>query len=410
MQKIRIVNILIDQYSYPLPDNKIAKYPLPQRDLSKLLVFKDNIIEENVFKNISNYIPEGSHIIFNNTKVVPARLFFKKESGASIEIFCLEPHNPLEYNMSFDATCSCSWSAVVGNSKKWKGGVLLFNSRGDINAEELNLKAELISKVDDKCIVNFSWDGGHSFSTVLDICGNIPIPPYLNRDTETIDTERYQTTYAKTKGSVAAPTAGLHFTSSVIDSLKMKGIKISEVCLHVGAGTFIPVKSEDVINHKMHAETISISLTELSSIYLSLKNNIPITCIGTTSIRTIESLYYFGCNIYHTGEPNTVTQWQPYNTEYNLTILEAIEEIINWMKKRGIDKFQSKTEIIIVPGFKFKIANALVTNFHQPKSTLLLLIASFVGNQWREIYDYSLNNNFRFLSYGDSSILFRNNF
>ncbi len=403
------MNILIDNFNYSLPDSRIAKYPLERRDQSKLLIYKNLGISESIFNNLSNYIPEKSHMIFNNTKVVPARLFFKKESGANIEIFCLEPHNPLEYNLSFDATSSCSWSAVIGNSKRWKGGLLIFNSHGDINAQRLNLKAELIDKIDGKNIVKFSWDGGIPFSMVLDICGKIPIPPYLNRDSERIDTERYQTTYAKTKGSVAAPTAGLHFTEDVLSSIKKKEIKISEVCLHVGAGTFVPVKSNNVIDHKMHSETVSISLQELLSIYNSLKNGIHITCVGTTSIRTIESLYYFGCNIAKFNKPLAVQQWQPYNQDSSISTIDAILEIINWLNNNNLKSLQSKTEIIIVPGFKFRIADSLITNFHQPKSTLLLLIAAFVGEKWREIYNYSLNNDFRFLSYGDSSLLFRNN-
>lgn len=401
--------IKIQDFSYNLPDERIAKYPLAERDLSKLLVFKDDTIREDKFTNLSSVLPEGSLMVFNNTKVVPARLFFKKHSGAVIEIFCLEPVEPNDYALSFSRTDSCSWNVVIGNAKKWKEGDISFIcDPTDTAAHELDLRAELIYKGDNNgSVVKFKWKTGISFSEVLDICGRIPIPPYLKRDTEELDLERYQTLYARIKGSVAAPTAGLHFTDKVFKDIDNKGIKRDNVCLHVGAGTFVPVKSEYIADHKMHTEPFSVSLEFLESLY-NIKPGQKVISVGTTSTRCLESLYFLGVQCIKKGKPSAVSQWEPYECEYKYTLKESIGALVGYMKGEGLDTFTARTAIIIVPSYTFRVVDVLVTNFHQPQSTLLLLISAFVGGEkWREIYDFALENGFRFLSYGDSSVLFR---
>lgn len=398
--------IKIQDYNYNLPEEKIAKYPAEQRDHSKILIFENKTISEDKFLNLAGLLPPSSLMIFNNTKVVPARLLFKKESGAHIEVFCLEPHLPSEYNRSFDSRNSCAWVAVVGNIKRWKSGSILFDSAGSKMLDLIELKAEISGKKEDKFVVNFSWKGDYTFSQVMDLCGKVPIPPYLRRESQECDTERYQTTYAKEKGSVAAPTAGLHFTKNVLDQIDKKGIYREEVCLHVGAGTFIPVKSEYIKDHKMHSEPFSITLSLIRKILEAHTDGKHIISVGTTSVRTIESLYYLGIQCIINGEPGDVTQWEPYNTNNRYSVKESLVALIEWMTKREIDTLERRTEIIIVPGFEFKLCNILITNFHQPQSTLLLLISAFVGEEWRDIYKYALESDFRFLSYGDSSLLF----
>ena len=402
--KIKIVD-----YTYNLPEDRIAKYPLAQRDDSKLLIFQNKNIQESKFSNLSSILPHGSLMVFNNTKVVPARLLFKKPSGALIEIFCLEPVEPNDYALSFASTTECSWNVVIGNAKKWKGGDINFLcSEADSAAFSLNLRAELIYKGDNNgSVVKFKWDSGISFSEVLDICGKIPIPPYLKRDTESLDLERYQTLYAKIKGSVAAPTAGLHFTERVFESIDAIGIKRESVCLHVGAGTFVPVKSEYITDHKMHTEPFSVTKDFLQKL-LQLEEGQKVISVGTTSTRCLESLYFLGVQCIKNGKPTAVSQWEPYADTYNYTLKESVQALVDYMDRENLDTFMARTAIIIVPTYKFRVVDVLVTNFHQPQSTLLLLISAFTGgDNWKRIYDYALNNGFRFLSYGDSSVLFR---
>ena len=399
--------IKIIDYNYNLPDDRIAKFPLENRDDSKILIFKDNSIGESKFSNLAELLPENSMIVFNTTKVVPARIIFKKESGAYIEIFCLEPYIPSEYNSSFAAKRTCSWVAVVGNAKRWRSGSVQFNSNGDKDLESINLTATVEERRDDKFIVKFEWSGDKPFSEVMDLCGKVPIPPYLKRDSQPLDRERYQTLYATNRGSVAAPTAGLHFTQKVIDQIDIRSIIRKEVSLHVGAGTFIPVKSEMIHDHKMHSEPFSVTMDVIEAILGKKIAGLPIISVGTTTTRTLESLYFLGIQCLENGFPSNVTQWEPYLKSSVYSVEESLNALIEWMKQDGSSVLERKTEIIIVPGFKFRIVDILITNFHQPQSTLLLLISSFIGESWRAVYNYALKNEFRFLSYGDSSILFR---
>lgn len=400
-----IPDIRIEDYNYPLPDERIAKYPLAERDSSKLLRYIDGKIDEFVFRQIPELLPSEAVMVFNDTKVVPARLHFVRPTGARIEIFCLQPVKPEEYNISFAATSLCSWKCVIGNAKKWKGDILdLYNPENAPEIAEMAMKARLVSREGETGIVEFSWSGGNPFSRVLEICGTIPIPPYLNRESEAIDSERYQTLYAKFRGSVAAPTAGLHFTQAVLDGIKSKGIDIETVCLHVGAGTFLPVKNSEVAKHPMHREPFVVTLDFLKDLRSSGKS---VIAVGTTSVRTLESLYYIGVSCIETGAPADVDQWAPYTREYEWSTEESLDAIIAYMEKNSLDKISAGTRIIIVPGFRFRIVDMLVTNFHQPESTLILLVSAFVGGDWKTIYDYALSHDFRFLSYGDSSLLYR---
>ena len=399
-----IPDIKIEDYNYVLPDERIAKYPLSERDSSKLLVYKDGACAETVFKNLPQQIPAGSMMVFNDTKVVPARLFFKRPTGAHIEIFCLEPDTPSEYNTNFATTGNCRWKCVIGNSKRLKDNELLHLDSDSGEFDGISPKARLISRDGQTGIVEFSWQGGIPFSELLERCGRIPIPPYLNRATEAIDIERYQTLYAHIRGSVAAPTAGLHFTSEVLEAIAGRGVDIENVCLHVGAGTFLPVKSSTIASHPMHREPFSVSRNLLCRI-LSATGGI--TAVGTTSVRTLESLYYAGASCIEKGHPEDVTQWAPYEREWTYSTEEALEALVKYLDDNGLDKLQIGTRIIIVPGFDFRLVDRMVTNFHQPQSTLLLLISAFVGGDWQTIYNYALGHGFRFLSYGDSSLLFR---
>ena len=400
-----IPEIHIEEYNYPLPDERIAKYPLAQRDASKLLCYKDKNITENRFSDISSILPADHLMVFNDTKVVPARLHFQRPTGAHIEIFCLEPIQPEEYVSMFAVTDSCRWKCIVGNVKRWKDDILtLYNPSEDPVVVNMALKAKLIERQGETSIVEFSWDNGAPFSQVLEVCGNIPIPPYLNRETEDIDLERYQTLYARYRGSVAAPTAGLHFTEQVLDKIKAKNIDIQTVCLHVGAGTFLPVKSSLVSEHNMHREPFVVTAEFLKKLRGSIGK---VIAVGTTSVRTLESLYYIGVSCIETGVPVDVDQWAPYSREYSYSLGEALDALIGYLEANGMSSIQIGTRIIIVPGYQFKVVNVLVTNFHQPQSTLLLLISAFVAGDWHAIYDFALANEFRFLSYGDSSVLFR---
>ena len=396
-------NINIEDFNYNLPDEKIAKYPLKERDSSKLLIYKNKQIKETIFKNIYNELPQNSLLIYNNTKVIQARLFFKKETGANIEIFCLEPYLPTDYNLIFQETKKCQWKCIVGNLKKWKQGELI--NKIKINNIDIELKAKKISHNKKDVIIEFSWNNNIDFASILETVGKIPIPPYLNRDSEEIDKTTYQTIYSKHKGSVAAPTAGLHFTENVFELLKQKNIKLNNVTLHVGAGTFRPVQTDIIGEHTMHFEYFTVNLSLIEDIKRNLNN---LFAVGTTSVRTIESIYYIGLQIIEKIETDvfTITQWEAYEKNRNISPLLVVSAILEYMNAKNITQLNARTQIMIVPGYKFKFLNGVITNFHQPKSTLLLLISAIVGGKWKEIYNYSLNNNFRFLSYGDSSLLF----
>lgn len=400
-----ISELRIEEYSYDLPEGRIAKYPLPERDASKLLKYSDGNVTEHIFSDIPGLIPEGSLMIFNDTKVVPARLHFQRPTGAHIEIFCLEPVFPAEYATMFVTTDSCRWKCIVGNVKRWKQDLLtLYNPLEDPEVVAMDLKAELIERQGETSIVEFTWKGSLPFSKVLETGGTVPIPPYLDRETEAVDLERYQTLYARYRGSVAAPTAGLHFTEDVLERIRKGGTQTETVCLHVGAGTFLPVKSSLVAEHNMHREPFTVTIGLLEKL---LAGDRKVVAVGTTSVRTLESLYYAGVKCIEKGTPEDICQWEPYEREYDYTVEEALGAIIRYLKDNGLDELKIGTRIIIVPGFRFRIVDILVTNFHQPQSTLLLLISAFVDGDWHKIYDYALENDFRFLSYGDSSILFR---
>ena len=393
-----VKQINISDYNYELPDERIAKFPLEKRDSSKLLTYISGSVETNVFSSLPEILPANSCLVFNNTRVIQARLEFFKSTGSRIEIFCLEPQDPSSYELSLSSTQSCVWKCMVGNLKKWKGEVL----KKEIGSDNLVLEAERLETNGNTSFIKFSWNNGVSFAEVLDLLGELPIPPYLNRKTQESDKTTYQTVYSKVKGSVAAPTAGLHFTPEVISALHDKGIKTMELTLHVGAGTFQPVKAEEIGGHAMHAEKIEVSKEFIQNLIEKLGN---IVAVGTTSVRTLESLYYLGVQLHNGDTSLLVNQWEPYESEKVLSAREALEAILNYMEKTQSNILYATTQIMIVPGYKFNIVNVLITNFHQPKSTLLLLLAAFIGEKWRELYKYALENDYRFLSYGDSSVL-----
>lgn len=397
--------ILIEDYDYTLPDEKIAKYPLAQRDHAKLLIYKEENISENIFSNIANHLPKGGLLVSNNTKVIRARMEFFKETGARVEIFCLEPYSPIDYNVNFAATHACEWYCIVGNLRKWKNGSL--RKTVVINGHEVVLNAERKDKIGESHIIRFYWDNAEiTFSELLESMGNIPIPPYLNRKSEESDNERYQTIYSKHKGSVAAPTAGLHFTDEVFQQLKEQNITRHEVTLHVGAGTFKPVKSEEIGDHEMHYEQFVITKDTLPKIIDNIGN---ITAVGTTTVRTLESLYWLGvkCIKQNFDDANWIMhQWEAYDLDQSISPKEALQALHNNFIQLNLEYINASTGIIIAPGYQLKIVNRLITNFHQPKSTLLLLISVFIGANWKDMYNYALNNDFRFLSYGDSCLLY----
>lgn len=398
--------IRIEEYDYPLPDERIAKFPLAKRDESKLLLYKDGQVSESVFKHIADYLPAGSLLVYNNTRVIQARLLFQKATGARIEVFCLEPAEPHDYALIFQQTERCSWICLVGNLKKWKDGLL--TKKVTIQGEEVILSAEKKESHGDSHRIEFTWNNPkYTFADLLDAAGVLPIPPYLHRETEKSDLVTYQTVYSKIKGSVAAPTAGLHFTPEVLADVDAHGIGREEVTLHVGAGTFKPVKSETIEGHEMHTEFISVRRSSIERIQ---KNLGKIIAVGTTSVRTLESLYYIGVKLTShpdaTSEELVVNQWMPYEAENNrIPVAEALQHILDYLDRHQADKLVTATQIIIAPGYEFKVVRGIITNFHQPKSTLLLLISAFVKGNWRTIYDYALSHDFRFLSYGDSSLL-----
>ena len=409
VRKINVVmkniqEIAIAEYDYPLPDERIAKYPLAERDTSKLLIYNKGVVCEERFSNLPQFVPQNSLMVFNNTKVIQARLRFRKETGALIEVFCLEPDQPCDYQQIFLETKECVWQCLVGNSNRWKGGVL--SQCVTVAGKEVTLSVERVGGPAAVNHVRFTWDGGCSFAELLEAAGELPIPPYLNRATEESDTRTYQTVYSKVKGSVAAPTAGLHFTPAVLEALTAAGVEREEVTLHVGAGTFKPVKSELIADHEMHEEYIEVRKALLEKLIAAGGSAV---AVGTTSVRTLESLYFLGELVAEnpaiTQDELHVGQWTPYNREHSLSTVEALEALVTWLERNGLDRVHSHTQIMIAPGYTFRIVKAIVTNFHQPKSTLLLLVSAFVKGEWRKIYDYALANGFRFLSYGDSSLL-----
>ena len=400
-------HIQIKDFNYNLPDERIAKFPLAKRDNSKLLLYRHGEVTEDVFHNIAEYLPKGALMVFNNTKVIQARLHFRKETGALIEVFLLEPYMPADYEQMFQTTGHCSWLCMIGNLKKWKEGTL--KRTFDVKGKEVTLVAERKEDVHKSYRVDFSWDASDvSWAELLDGVGELPIPPYLNRETQESDKTTYQTVYSKIKGSVAAPTAGLHFTPEVLADIDRHGIDREELTLHVGAGTFKPVKSEEIQDHEMHTEYICVHRQTLEKL---IRHEAKAIAVGTTSVRTLESLYYIGVKLEKTldlsEEELHVCQWEPYENAVAkpITPLKAIENILAYLDKHGLSALHASTQIIIAPGYEYNIVKMLVTNFHQPQSTLLLLVSAFVHGDWRKIYDYALAHDFRFLSYGDSSLL-----
>lgn len=400
-------HIQIKDFNYNLPDERIAKFPLAKRDNSKLLLYRHGEVTEDVFHNIAQYLPKGALMVFNNTKVIQARLHFRKETGSLIEVFLLEPYMPADYEQMFQTTGHCSWLCMIGNLKKWKEGTL--KRTFDVKGKEVTLVAERKEDVHKSYRVDFSWDASDvSWAELLDAVGELPIPPYLNRETQESDKTTYQTVYSKIKGSVAAPTAGLHFTPEVLADIDRHGIDREELTLHVGAGTFKPVKSEEIQDHEMHTEYICVHRQTLEKL---IRHEAKAIAVGTTSVRTLESLYYIGVKLEKTldlsEEELHVCQWEPYENAVAkpITPIKAIENILAYLDKHGLSALHASTQIIIAPGYEYNIVKMLVTNFHQPQSTLLLLVSAFVHGDWRKIYDYALAHDFRFLSYGDSSLL-----
>ena len=394
----------INDFDYPLPDERIAKFPLAERTSSKLLIYHNGTIRQSHFRDIAEELPKGTMLVFNNTRVVRARMVMHKASGARIEVFCLEPHDPADYERAFAIKGECSWSCIVGNLKKWKEGEVGIDF--DYNGEPHTLRAAIVERGTREHIVRFRWSADCTFGELLETLGRIPIPPYLNRDSEEIDNTRYQTVYARFEGSVAAPTAGLHFTPELIASMRDEGCSFEEVTLHVGAGTFLPVKDDNAAEHNMHTEHFSVSLAAVENL---LRNIGRITAVGTTSVRTLESLTALAYRIHRDGTPDverTVGQWELYDIPAEFTGRDALTTLRDYMTANGLAQLKAATQIMITPlGYRFRIVSYIITNFHQPKSTLLLLVSAYVGDDWHKIYDYALAHDFRFLSYGDSSLL-----
>ena len=397
-------NIDINDFDYPLPDERIAKFPLERRSDSKLLIYRNGDISQSHFHSLAEQLPVGSLLVFNNTKVIRARVIMHKPSGARIEVFCLEPHRPADYEHAFTVKGECEWSCIVGNLKKWKEGQIGIDF--DYEGTPCHLRAEIAERGEREHIVRFTWDVDLTFGQLLEYLGRIPIPPYLNRESEEIDLTRYQTVYSKFEGSVAAPTAGLHFTDEMIAQMRADGFVFDEVTLHVGAGTFLPVKSDNAAEHPMHTEHFEVRLATLENL---LAHHGDITAVGTTSVRTLESLPVLGWRIRQGGEPDAervIGQWESYDIPADYTGREVLEDLIGYMQRNGLERLKAATQIMITQlGFRFRIVSRIVTNFHQPKSTLLLLVSAYIGDDWRRMYRYALENDFRFLSYGDSSLL-----
>ena len=408
-----VKHIRISDYNYPLPDDRIAKFPLAQRDSSKLLVYNRGQVSHDVFTSLPGYLPKGALMIFNNTRVIQARLHFHKpacggpkSTGALIEVFLLEPAVPSDYQIMFTETEKCSWYCLIGNLKRWKADVVTLSTTVVIDGRTVTLKASRGPVHGTSHRVDFRWDGGVSFAQLLEAAGEIPIPPYLNRESQESDRTTYQTVYSKIKGSVAAPTAGLHFTDRVLKDLDDHGIDREELTLHVGAGTFRPVKSEEIEGHEMHTEYIAVRKATIQKLIAHGGRAI---AVGTTSVRTLESLYYIGLYLgTHpdaTEEDMHVGQWTPYQTDSDTGTVQALQNILDYMNLHGLDVLKTSTQIIIAPGYRYHIVCMMVTNFHQPQSTLLLLVSAFLNGDWRKVYSYALSHDFRFLSYGDSSLL-----
>lgn len=401
-----VKHIKIKDYNYPLTDVRIAKYPLSERDHSKLLIYDKGEIKEDVFYNIAEYLPKNALMIFNNTKVIQARMHFRKDTGALIEVFLLEPYAPADYEQMFQTTSECSWLCLVGNLKKWKGQQL--GREINIKGKDVFVKVDYEREHHTSHLIKFSWNNNEvSFAEILDAIGELPIPPYLNRETQESDKTTYQTVYSKIKGSVAAPTAGLHFTDNVLSSVSNYGIDLEEITLHVGAGTFKPVKSDEIGEHNMHSEFVCVHKSTIEKLLLHDGKAI---AVGTTSVRTLESLYYVGLKLLKDKDLNEdelhVCQWEPYADDVKqVSAVKAIEHIREYMEEKNVNSIHFSTQIIIVPGYDYKIVKMLVTNFHQPQSTLLLLVSAFLHGDWKRVYDYALSHDFRFLSYGDSSLL-----
>ena len=399
-------HIQIADYSYDLPDERIAKFPLAERDKSKLLIYQHGKVSEDVFTSLPKHLPSGALMVFNNTKVIQARLHFRKAStdgiqGALIEVFCLEPALPNDYQLNFSQRGSVQWYCMVGNLKKWKEGKL-FREIEMADKETITLSCERKGLHGTSHVIAFTWDGNYTWAEVLDAVGELPIPPYLNRETQESDKTTYQTVYSKIKGSVAAPTAGLHFTDAVLSALDACGIDREELTLHVGAGTFKPVKSEEIGGHDMHTEHISVRRQTIEKL---IAHGGEAIAVGTTSVRTLESLYYMGILAQQGKEDLHVPQWMPYEYTGNISSVEALKMLLQYMDDHALEVLHSSTQIIIAPGYEYHIVKQMVTNFHQPQSTLLLLVSAFLNGDWRKVYDYALAHDFRFLSYGDSSLL-----
>lgn len=399
-------HIDINEFDYDLPEARIAKFPLPERSASKLLVYRGGEIEQAHFADIADILPAGQLLVFNNTKVIRARIIMHKPSGARIEVFCLEPHAPADYERAFAVTGGCEWSCIVGNRKKWKEGYVEINF--ELGGRREYLRAWLAENHGREHVVRFEWSAAVTFGQLLEHLGKIPIPPYLNRESEEIDYTRYQTVYSKFEGSVAAPTAGLHFTPELIEGMKARGFEFGEVTLHVGAGTFLPVKDEDAARHPMHTEHFEVRRATVAAL---LEKWGEVTAVGTTSVRTLESLTALAWRIRTAGTPDegrVVGQWELYAVPAEFSGRDALETLLRYMERKGLERLKAATQIMITPlGYEFRIVRNIITNFHQPKSTLLLLVSAFVGDDWHRIYDYALAHGFRFLSYGDSSVLMR---
>ena len=399
-------HIHISDYNYPLPDERIAKFPIARRDHSKLLIYNKGEVSSDVFYNLPQYLPKGALMVFNNTKVIQARMHFRKDTGALIEVFLLEPADPSDYELMFQTTDHCAWYCLVGNLKKWKEGTL--RREVEIHGQTIVVCATRGELHGTSHRIDFEWTGDFSFAEIIDVMGELPIPPYLNRETQESDKTTYQTVYSKIKGSVAAPTAGLHFTPEVLADLDAHGIQREELTLHVGAGTFKPVKSEEIEGHEMHTEYVSVRRDTIQKL---IDHEGSAIAVGTTSVRTLESLYYMGLKVMRDPSLNEnqlhVAQWEPYGEVRSGEVksVEALKALLAWMDARALTVLHSSTQIIIAPGYDYHIVKMLVTNFHQPQSTLLLLVSAFVKGDWHKIYDYALSHDFRFLSYGDSSLL-----
>ena len=404
--------ISILDFIYILPDDRIAAFPLKERDDSKLLVYKEGTLQEDQYKNIAHYLPANSLLVFNNTRVIQARILFQKVTGGMIEIFCLEPYEAVnEYSSIMSRKEKLRWKCMIGGASKWKEGSL--SKTLVVQDKEVELQAKLIEKLPDAYVVELSWQPAEfTFAEVIDQAGDTPLPPYIKRKAAASDKERYQTIYAKHEGSVAAPTAGLHFTPGIFSSLATKDIGAEYVTLHVGAGTFKPVKATAMEGHEMHAEWMDVTAATINEL---IKNSANIIAVGTTSLRTLESLYWMGVkcllNPNAAIEELMIYQWDVYQTplsESNYSSTEAFGGLLTWLKKNNGDRLISATQILIAPGYQYRVVNAIVTNFHQPQSTLLLLVAAAIGDDWRKVYAYAMENDFRFLSYGDGSLLFLN--